>query len=295
MSSGTEIDENENLNPETESVVSIPFIDDDLPHAEVEPIGPPLIDYSVLLDIAQLQGLYQEQRFSSPEPFVNRITRDKIPHLIRKGSECTQVIIDGYCFNFTSVKNFPRAKLFLFNNVKRDVNKWLKDRTDIFLPPAVATSTYNINYDVNDGQIIGIDLNHAYWRIAFVKGIISEKTYNHGLINENDIPEGKVKALRLATLSVLGRQKSFKQYFEGREIGEVITQAECPLRRKVYKYIRTVCFDMMRTLSIRLGNDFESWKVDCIYFRDTPETQKLVMDFFDRRNMTYKILDYYEE
>jgi hypothetical protein len=60
----------------------------------------------------------------------------------------------------------------------------------------------------------------------------------------------------------------------------------------IYKDIRLSCFFMMYELSILLGENFESWNTDCIYYRDSFENRKLVHDFFDMHNMLYKQLTY---
>jgi hypothetical protein len=39
-----------------------------------------------------------------------------------------------------------------------------------------------------------------------------------------------------------------------------------------------------------LKDDFESWKTDCIYYRDTPENRKIVHNYFEEREMLFKQL-----
>lgn len=246
-----------------------------------------------------MEVIFRKQKFGDPKPMLERLKNRKIPHSVRLGSECTEVLVYDRLFTFTSTKNFPRAKLFLFNSVKRDVIKWLKNKQSLELPIEFPVTKFNPDYPYNDVPI-GIDLNHAYWRIAYIKGIISEKTYNHGL-------HGDCKALRLSTLSVLGREKSFEVYgnvetiVDGNPVSEYkliekkITQKENLLQRAVFKYIRLVCYDMMHTVSMKLGPDFDCWKTDCIYFHDTKENRKIVTDYFNRKKMTYKFLDYDED
>jgi len=243
-----------------------------------------------------MSSLIKRQKFGSPDKMIVRLRKGKIAHSIRLGSECTEIIIGNTCFVFTTTRNFPRRKLFLFNSVKRDVKKFLEKINDIILPPERPSSEFNIDYDDSYGKITGTDLNHAYWRIAFVKGLISAKTYEHGL-------DPECKALRLATISVLGREKSFKKFErETYEDGttelvmtdEIIVQQADEIQKKIFKYIRLTCFNMMYDLSVKLGDDFDCWKTDCIYYRDTPENRKLVQDYFFRKNMDYKQLDYFE-
>ena len=66
------------------------------------------------------------------------------------------------------------------------------------------------------------------------------------------------------------------------------------IQKKIFKYIRLVCFNMMHDLSKKLGPDFDCWKTDCIYYRDTPENRKLVQDYFIIKNMDFKQLDFFE-
>lgn len=242
-----------------------------------------------------MSTLIKRQKFGSPDKMIVRLRNGKIAHSIRLGSECTEIIVGSVCFVFTTTRNFPRRKLFLFNSVKRDVVKYLSKFNDIILPPERPSSVFNENYDDSFGKIAGTDLNHAYWRIAFVKGLISQKTYEHGL-------DPECKALRLATISVLGREKTFKKFDrEKSEDGdyelvmteEIVVQKIDLVQKKIFKYIRLYCFNMMYELSKKLGDDFDCWKTDCIYYRDTPENQKLVQDYFIKKNMSFKQLDYY--
>jgi len=234
---------------------------------------------------------FRKQRFGSPERFINRLKSKNYSFSVRLGSECTEIVFGDTLFTFTSSNNFPREKLFLFLHVKRDVKKWLSGKSSIEMPVEYQVTKYNPNYPHNES--IGVDLNHAYWRIAFLKGIISEKTYNYGLTEDNKETKGNIKALRLATLSILGREKVFEVYEEGQKISTFITQKEDPLQKAVFKYIRLVCYDMMNNVAKKLGNDFDCWKTDCIYFYDTLENRKKVIDYFDKKQMPYKILDYF--
>ena len=95
--------------------------------------------------------------------------------------------------------------IFLFNLVNRDVKKFLKTNPFIELPPKKDVTSYSYTYDLEEGELTGTDLDHAYWRIAFAKGYISKKTYNYGL-------DDMAKPLRLATLSILGREKVFEKW-----------------------------------------------------------------------------------
>lgn len=234
--------------------------------------------------IPEFQFSSRRQKYGDPYKMINRLDSKNFPYKLRLGSECTEILFYDTLFVFTSTKNFPRKKLFLFNLVKKDVQKFIKKYGNVELPVNYSSTYYNLNYEHE--RSIGIDLNHAYWRIAYVKGLISQKTYDYGLHPE-------CKALRLATLSVLGREKKFVDKNVENPKEYIVQEFSKPLN-DVFKYIRLVCFSMMNSLANKLGPDFDCWRTDCIYFHDTPINRKVVTDYFDKKNMPYKILDYFE-
>lgn len=225
--------------------------------------------------------------FSNPESMINVLKRNKVDFLVRQTTESTHIIYSNRKFIYKHSSNFPAKFLFLFKIVENEAKKWAE--TNVPIAPDAPSSHFNLEYDDNKGKIVGVDLNHAYWRIAFNKGIISEKTYERGL-------DDKCKALRLAALSVLGKERRYTKYKNGKEVigeGELVKEAD-PKLDSLYMYIRQSCYAIMQRLSEILGEDFDCWKTDAIYFRDTPENRKIVTDFITERNITYKILDYYE-
>ena len=57
-----------------------------------------------------------------------------------------------------------------------------------------------------------------------------------------------------------------------------------------YKYIRYFCYQLMYECSVVLGDDFDCWKTDCIYYRDTPENVEKVTAYFTSKDMLFKQL-----
>jgi hypothetical protein len=226
----------------------------------------------------------RKQRYTNPDRMIKRLDSKKLPYKLRKGSECTEILLYDTLFVFTSTKNFPQKKLFLFNLVKRNVQKYIMENGSVKLPEVNLSTRYNLDYAYETS--IGIDLNHAYWRIAYVKGFINKKTYEYGL-------DPDCKAIRLATLSVLGREKKFIEINTDKP-KEYIVQKFDKTLNDVFKYIRLECFYMMNSLAKKLGDQFDCWKTDCIYFNDTPENRLLVTNYFNQKNMTYKVLDFFE-
>jgi len=237
----------------------------------------------------------EEKSFKITRQFKNfscdrtykRLVGGKHSFSIRKGSEVNQIIFGKNHYLFaTENRNFPKSKLFLFKLVNDDVKKFLKENPHIELPPQKKTQEFNLEYDVEVGKLTATDLDHAYWRIAYVKGYISKNTYQHGIKDE------KSKTIRLATLGVLGTEQKFDRYVNGEYVETYVKRKEDKAMKNVYKDIRLTCYYMMYLLSVELGEDFESWNTDCIYYRDTPQNRKLVHEFFDMHNMLYKQLTY---
>ena len=228
----------------------------------------------------------QFKNFSSERTY-NRLVGGKHNFLIRKGSEVNQIIFGENHYLFaTENKNFPKSKLYLFKMVNDDVKKFIDNNPFIELPPQKKIKDYNYDYDDEVGTITGTDLDHAYWRIAYVKGYISKNTYEHGIKDE------KSKTIRLATLGVLGTEQKFDKYVNGEYVETIVKRKVNKAIKMVYKDIRLTCFYMMYELSVKLGEDFESWNTDCIYYRDSVENRKIVHEFFDMHNMLYKQLTY---
>ena len=145
----------------------------------------------------------------SMDNMYNNLVKGKGDFLIRRGTECNELIFDGlHNVYATASKNFASNKIFLFNLVACDVRKFLKTNPFVELPPKKDVTFYSYTYDLEEGSLTGTDLDHAYWRIAYAKGYISKKTYNYGL-------DETAKPLRLATLSVLGREKVFEKWENG--------------------------------------------------------------------------------
>ena len=236
-------------------------------------------------DLENNQRSYK--RVSMDNMYAN-LVQGKGNFLIRRGSECNELIFDGFHNVYaTANKNFASNKIFLFNLVACDVRKFLKTNPFVELPPKKDVTFYSYTYDLEEGSLTGTDLDHAYWRIAYAKGYISKTTYNYGL-------DETAKPLRLATLSVLGREKVFEKWENGEYVESIVVKPKDEQLRMVYADIRYSCFYMMYELSLKLDKDFFCWKTDCIYYRKTPKNIKIVQDYFKEREMLYKQLFYDE-
>jgi len=205
---------------------------------------------------------------------------------IKKGTFSTEIIWARKSFVFPSMKKGDyqkfKAGLFLFNKVRKEAKSFLKKNPNIKLPKE-ERSIYFTEMPHLSVKVCGTDLNHAYWRIAFNLGIISENTYKQGL------PKS-YKTLRLASLSTLGAGRTFQVIRDGKITTQKETFGGDEELKKVYKLIRFTCFKYMNKLRKMLGEDFLAYKTDCIYYIDTPENREKVRDYFTQNDLTFKQL-----
>ena len=219
---------------------------------------------------------------------LNRMLSEKANGMIKKGVFTDEIVWGAFSYiipRMTKKKqgNFKKG-MFLFGMVKKDVNIYLENNV-VRLPNRYGQIEYNEDVEIEDDErITGTDLNHAYWRIAFNLGIISERTYLRGL------PDG-FKEVRLAALSTLGGSKKYNKIVKGVITDNVFVIEGDEDLRKVYTLIRYTCYKYMTEVKKKLGKDFLCYKTDCIYYIDTKQNRKLVNDFFEEKDLLMKQLE----
>lgn len=207
--------------------------------------------------------------------------------LIKKGTFTNEIIWGkkSYIFSLLDKKKQTAFKkgMFLFGMVRKDVNKYLLTN-NVRLPKKYNQIEYNndINLELFN-KVTGTDLNHAYWRIAYNLGIITELTYLKGLPDD-------FKSVRLAALSTLGAEKKYKIIKNGKVTYDIKTIAGNKELQDVYKLIRFTCYRYMNQVKKILGKDFLCYKTDAIYYIDTRQNRKIVKDFFEKKNLLTKQL-----
>lgn len=224
--------------------------------------------------------------YTNHEQFIARLKKRGTSYYVRQGTECIEVVVDDINFFFKKENRFPIQFLYLFALVRKEAGEWVGDKTYIDHPKEHPSIKYNYDFILSKGKIVGYDLNHAYWRIARNLGIIRPSTYQKALNID-------AKAIRLAALSTMGRPKVY-DFYKGGEILDAKRHVtnEDRLLMEAYKLIRLTCFEMMFEASEMLGKDFDCWKTDCIYFRDSEENRQNISAFFDSKDLTYKVLEY---
>ena len=206
---------------------------------------------------------------------------------IKIGTFSTEIIWGKKSFVFSNqgkrdTTNFKNG-MFLFSMVRKDAAKFLSVKK-FKIPKRYSSIIYNEDNLIDlDAKITATDLNHAYWRIAYNLGIISENTYLKGL------PD-KFKQIRLAALSTIGRKKQYNVIKDGEITDDIVIVEGNEKLSEVYTLIRYTCFKYMNDVKKILGKDFLAYKTDCIYYIDTPENREKVMQYFSNKNLFTKQL-----
>ena len=190
-----------------------------------------------------------------------------------------EIIFDDVKLIFSENSHFMQG-LFLFRLVKIDVLKYLSEY-DITPLDKLPTNFKNENFD-SSKSIVGIDLDNAYWSIAYRKGYISENTYLKG------IEKKEYKIARLSALSTLGKQKTYRNYENGVWKSNDIKKENNDLI-EIYNDIRYTTFALMNEIAVEIKDEFHSWKTDCIFCTDNKLTINKVKEIIESYGLTCKL------
>lgn len=224
-------------------------------------------------------------RIGSGENFRLNLTQNMADFFVRSNSDLQEFIVDGEYFMYVNFNEKKFQHTYLYSMVKRDMMEYYASHGAEILIPKMPSHLTNHNYDPKDDEMMGTDLNHAYWRIAYLMGKISEKSYKKGL-ESND---SNIKIARLSALSVLGRVKTYERYVHGKFIENVAIQKDKDLKNYYYN-IRFYCYQCMWELSRMLGDDFHSYRVDCVYYRKTEQNIEMVETYLNERGLLFEHL-----
>lgn len=226
------------------------------------------------------------------DKFVERLKQTKKDFYFRKTNYMTSVISEGveyiYKSRTKSELRFPTNQLWIFNATKISALKFLSDNPDFELPQKLPVNVTNYEYDDSYGEITGTDVNSAYWVIGYNLGVISQTLFEK-------VKDPKFKVVRLASLAVLGRNFSYERYIGGEKSTNLVIESEDARLKSIYRWIRYKCYEMMAEIALMLGNDFEAYRTDCIYYRDTKENRIKVYNYLNERGFEYKQLVYEDE
>lgn len=200
----------------------------------------------------------------------------------REGSFSDEIIWEGRKFVFPSPKNNASKNVWVFRSVMNNVREYVIDKK-IREKPKLPVNHWNDKLTNYRGKVTATDVDHAYWRIAFLQGVITEKTYKKGLLLKD-------KALRLASLANLASAKEYRLILDGVLTDKTMLLKSDPTLKKVYDNIRNTCYLIMMKIAELLGDDFICYKTDCIYYKDTKENREKVQGYLDKIGMEWKQL-----
>ena len=210
--------------------------------------------------------------------YLDHLIRLKKDFKIRESVNYAEIVrSDGEKIVSTKNNQFVKG-LYLFAMVKRDIERYIAENGYITpsdeLPVNYVSDIFNL-----ENKVVGIDMDNAYWTIAYLKGYISENTYNKGLEKK------EFKPIRLSALSTLGKGKTYKVYKDGKYEFDEIAKANKELEN-FYLDIRYSTYGVLLEIANELGDDFHSWKTDCIFFKDNKENINLVRKRLDEFGIT---------
>lgn len=216
---------------------------------------------------------------------LRKLAMMNVEYFVKESSNILNVAYGDTIYSCAKTNSLNKG-LFLFGLVKRDFDKWLN-----YNPiPKFEEMNYRSFYcksDISSNEkVCSYDINHAYWRIAFINGYIGENTYNHGL-RLKDIDEN-MKQVYCMALSVQGQTKTLDGFINNKPTGNILEIKKNPDHLLIYNDIRNKTYKIMDELSYILGDDFRNYNVDCITFVLTKKNIKTVKEYLNDKNLTYK-------
>lgn len=213
---------------------------------------------------------------------LKKLKARKTKAYYREGSFSDEVIWQGRKFVFPTKDRNASKNIWIFRSVMSNVleyvdNKRIRERNKL------PVNYWNEKLKNYRGKVTATDVDHAYWKIAFLQGVITDKTYKKGLLLKD-------KALRLASLANLASQKEYRVIENGILTDKTVIFKNEPILKKVYDNIRYACYEIMMRMADLLGDDFICYKTDCIYYKDTADNREKVQSFLDSLGMEWKQL-----
>jgi len=133
----------------------------------------------------------------------------------------------------------------------------------------------------NETELKYIDINHCYWRIAYLKGYISETFY------KNTLKSKKSKLFRNIALASLiaGRKRTY--YIRGEENHEIEENTE--IYKTIYANIRYSASNFLGEIAGKIKGYCYNYRVDGMLVH--PDYVDFVAQEFAKHNFSYTISD----
>jgi hypothetical protein len=221
----------------------------------------------------------------TPASYFKRMREFESDGYTRDNMFGTEIIWGGHKHYFSKKKAAKAYKYFyIFSLVKKDAKKYLETHELKNIKPIPAQHENNKIKTMRNKKLAGVDLDSAYWNMAFQKNIIRESTFDKGLC----LPP-KYKSMGLSALSSLGTDKRYHIIRNGQMTNDIKIIKGDDRLKEVYMQIRYECYKIMRSLARVLKNDYVRYRTDCLYFIYNERTKRVVEDFMNKRGLDFKI------
>jgi hypothetical protein len=182
--------------------------------------------------------------------------------IINDGSRLGKLLIANKNKNHVKSKEKSSTINSLLGQVSRAVSRFiLKSGLEIEkikqVHPAVAVSRKKYRLMKDGAKFYYVDINHCFWRIAFLKGYIGEKLYEKWA-NE----QGELKTFRNMSLGCIKASEGRTYYIRGVRSYEI--EEDKTLQCTIYDNIRFTCYNFLGEISKEVGDNFIAYKTDGI-------------------------------
>ena len=187
---------------------------------------------------------------------------------------------------FTEDKKQLKSMVNIFAQVQKSINTHLKQVQ--FEVPVVEqrfSSSKNNSKKWNnmaEGEIFYyVDVNHCYWRIAFLKGYINKNLYTKVLAND------KLKTARNMSLSLIVAPKKRKYYLNGK-FSHDITEDKT-MFQTIYSNIRFISYNLMGDAMELAKGSFIGYRTDGIMI--SKRAVKKVTEFLEDKGFNFTVVE----
>ena len=230
-----------------------------------------------------------EFKIGSSASFLKQLINYNTDYFYFNSAETEYILVGENLYVYSS-NNKMQKGLYLFRMVKKDFDKWIESNyNENHQFEDKYKSSYVAKLKVNEDELTKIDINHAYWRIAFLNGYISENTYKHGLKLKDQ--DEFMKQVYCMALSTQGISRKLTGYTGSSKNGKTKLVEKKELHKDIYSDIRHKTFKIMDELAFIIKDDFVSYNVDCITFKNNKNIE-VVENYLKSKNLTFKIEKY---
>ena len=146
-------------------------------------------------------------------------------------------------------------------NEEKDIyeNKFQIPKIPKYKPILTFVHHKNLEFYGCGVEALAIDINHCYWRTAYLLKYISEELYLKGL-EKTEYKDG-----RLIAIGTLGKVLTIKKYVNGEKVNESVNDEEYKKYGGFYWAVICKVYSCMVELSTKLGIDYLMFLTDCVF------------------------------